>query len=473
MTAIPDNPSRLPALRLDAAGVAHIDNRAIFALAVPMVLNSFVQSVLGLTDTWFIGQISTEAMAAMGAIYFLVLLCLLALAGVVFAVQTLVAQSYGGGRHRRASAVVWSGLYASACTLPVFVLFAFGGRMMLAPFGLEPHLEALALDFWQPRLLGGPLAAGLWAVLGFFNGIGRARVTLSVTLAVAIVNAVLNEVLIFHFHLGIAGSAWATNLAQGFGLVIAFWAFVRHEPHRYRPWQTLRPRLSYILHNFRLGAPMALMAVVDVGAAALFQLMQVRVGLVAGAASQISMMLTSLTYSPGYGIALAGTTLVGQSIGAGDRDWAARLGNRMILICVCFMGGIGIVVAAAGPWLVPLFLNADDPDAAAVASLSVTLLWIAAGYQLFDGLNLSSGTALRGAGDTAVPGALVLVLAVLVFLPLTHILTFGPGEGWVSFLPAVGLGATGGWLALLVYVIGLGVALYLRWRSGAWRHLEL
>ena len=102
MNTVPDTAARLPALRLDAAGVARIDNRAIVSLATPMVLVSFVQSVLGLTDTWFIGRISTAAMAAMGAIYFLVLVCLIVLAGVVFAVQTLVAQSYGGRRHRHA-----------------------------------------------------------------------------------------------------------------------------------------------------------------------------------------------------------------------------------------------------------------------------------------------------------------------------------------------------------------------------------
>lgn len=473
MDATPAEPRRLPALRIDASGVRHIDGRAILALAAPMVLNSFVQSALGLTDTWFIGQISTQAMAAMGAIYFLVFVFLILLAGVAFCVQTLVSQAYGAGRYRRAGAAVWSGLYAAACTVPAFTLIAVSGRTLLSPFGLAPEVESLALAFWEPRLLGGPIAAALWGVLGFFNGIGRVRVTLYVTLCVAVVNAVLNQVLIFRLGMGIAGSAWATNLAQTIGFVLAFWAFVRHEPRRYRPWQTVRPRLGSIWRNFRLGVPMSLMATVDVGAAALFQLMQVRLGLVEGAATQIAMMLTSLAYSPGYGIALAGTTLVGQSIGAGDADWAARVGNRMILICVCFMGGIGVAVAAAGPWLVPWFIGPGDASAAAVISLSVSLLWIAAGYQLFDGLNLASASALRGAGDAMLPSALVLALAVLLFLPLTHVLTFRAGEGWVDGLPAAGLGAPGGWLALLVYVVALGLTLFARWRSGAWRRIQL
>ncbi|MBP6513688.1 MAG: MATE family efflux transporter [Steroidobacteraceae bacterium] len=467
-----DNP-RLPARRLDAHGVAHVDGRAILALAVPLVINSLLQSLLGLTDTWFIGQLSTEAMAAMGAIYFLVLVFVIFFAGVSFAVQTLVAQAYGAGRYRRASKAVWSGLYASLATLPMFALVALGGRTLLSPFGLPADVEALAIAFWEPRLLGGPLAAALWAVLGFFNGIGQTRVTLAVTAVVAVANVFFNQWLIFDLGLGIAGSAWATNIAQAIGLVLSMAAFVVHEPRKYRPLQTLRPRLREVWRNFRLGIPMALMGTVDLGAGALFQLMQVRVGVVEGAASQIAMMLTSLAYSPGYGLAMVGTTLVGQSIGAGDRDWAAKLGNRMILICMCFMGGVGFAIALAGPWLVPLFVSAGDPAAPRVVSLALTLLWIGACYQLFDGLNFSSGAALRGAGDATLPSALVLALAVGLLLPLTHVLTFAPGQGWIDALPALGYGAPGGWVALIAYVVALGLALFARWHSGAWRRIRL
>jgi len=101
------------------------------------------------------------------------------------------------------------------------------------------------------------------------------------------------------------------------------------------------------------------------------------------------------------------------------------------------------------------------------------LLWIAAGYQIFDGLNLGSGFALRGAGDVRFPAAIFLVLAWGVFVPLAYMLSFAPGQGWFAGLPQFGLGAVGGWLAMLVYVVLLGGALYLRWRSGVWRRMRL
>jgi MATE family multidrug resistance protein len=211
----------------------------------------------------------------------------------------------------------------------------------------------------------------------------------------------------------------------------------------------------------------------DMGAAALFQIMQVRMSAVDGAATQIVMMLTSLVYMPGIGFAIAGTTLVGQSIGAGDRNWAAQVGNQVILMIAMMMGAIGIAIALAGPWLAPLFVGAQDPSAGAVVSLAITLLWIAAVYQFFDGLNFASALCLRGAGDAAVPAALVLGLGACLFVPLTHLLTFPAGGGYVPQLPGFGLGAVGGWSALVVYVLLLGSLLYLRWRQGRWRRIRL
>jgi len=131
---------------------------------------------------------------------------------------------------------------------------------------------------------------------------------------------------------------------------------------------------------------------------ALFQLMQVRLGTVDGASTQIVMMLTSFCYMPAVGIAMAGTTLVGQAIGADHRDWALKVGNGIILIAVLYMGAIGVLLAALGPWVLPFFTNAADPQAAQVVIRAGTLLWIAAGYQLFDGLNISS-SAICGAPE--------------------------------------------------------------------------
>jgi multidrug resistance protein, MATE family len=164
---------------------------------------------------------------------------------------------------------------------------------------------------------------------------------------------------------------------------------------------------------------------------------------------------------------------VGQSIGAGARDWAVRVGNRTILLAALYMGGIGVLIALSGRWLLPFFTGAHDADAVAAVAVGTRLLWLAAGYQFFDGLNLGSSMCLRGAGDVKVPALLVLPVSLLLFVPLAHSLTFAPGQGWVSFLPQYGYGAVGGWVAVLVYIIVLGSTLFLRWRSRAWQRIRL
>jgi MATE family multidrug resistance protein len=464
----------LPAQRLDAAGHAHVDQRAVLALALPLMANSAVQIVLNLTDMWFMGRISTRALAAVGAVQWLVIVAMLVLGGAGNAVQTLVAQNFGARRYTRAGQAVWSALWAMVCAAPLFVLAGAARHLIFAPFGFDPQVERLAAAFWFPRVGGACIGAAVWAMLGFFNGIGRPRLTLLITGLTTVANALLNQLFIFRLGWGIAGSAWATNVAQLLGLSFAVLIFLGpHYRTRYRSHLTWRPQARRLLEQLRLGVPMGLSPSADLLGFAIFQIMQTRLGTAGGAATQIVVILTSLAYMPGFGIASAGTTLVGQSIGAGARDWAQRVGNRVILLAALYMGGIGVLIALGGPWLLPFFAGAHDADSAVAVAVGMRLLWLAAGYQFFDGLNLGSSLCLRGAGDVRVPAVLVLALSLLLFVPLAHAFTFAPGQGWVDFLPQFGWGAVGGWVAVLIYVMLLGSTLFLRWRSRAWQAIRL
>lgn len=464
----------LPAQRIDSAGRAHVDLRAVLALALPLVANSAVQVVLNLTDIWFIGHISTQALAGVGAVQWLVLVVVMILGGVGMAVQTVVAQAFGARRLARASQSVWTALWGILCVTPLFVLAGLGGKWMLAPFGFEPQLAQLASDFWFPRVAGSCFGAASWAIMGFFNGIGRPRMTVLITSVVAVANVLLNQLFIFEFGWGVAGSGWATTVAQAVALVLGVMLML--SPTYRKPYKfhlTWRLHTQRLWKQFRLGLPMGLLYAADLIGISIFQMMQVRLGTADGAATQVVMILTSVAYMPGFGIALAGTTLVGQSIGAGDREWAMRVGTRVTWFAAFYMGGAGAVLALAGPWILPLFTNAQDADAAGMVAVGTSVLWLAAVYQFFDGMNLGSGLCLRGAGDAVVPAVLVLALSWLLFIPLAHVLTFAPGQGWFDFLPQLGWGAIGGWTALVVYVCLLGVALFLRWRSGAWKRIRI
>jgi MATE family multidrug resistance protein len=470
-----DEPIKLlPGQALSRSGRPRLDYVAVAALAFPFMVNSAVQAALNATDTWFIGRVSPAATAAIGAVYWPVLVFVLLFGGVGLSVQTLVAQAYGGHRYVRASQATWTALWASLFTVPLFTLLAWTGALIFGPFGLPHDIMQLALTYWHPRMLGAPLGVALWAVLGFFNGIGRPTVTLRIALGVAAINALLNQLFMFNLGMGVAGSAWATNAAQLIALIVALvWFLGPATRARFKSHLTTRLHGRTLWHQVQLGLPMGVLIAADILGFALFQLMQVRLGTVDGAATQIVMMLTSFCYMPAVGIAMAGTTLVGQAIGAQRRDWAFKVGNGIILIAVLYMGAIGVLLAALGPGLLPFFTNGADPQAAAVVARGVGLLWIAAGYQLFDGLNISSSAILRGAGDVRLPALMVLTLSWVIFVPLAHSLSFAPGQGWVDWLPQYGLGAVGGWFAALVYIFFLGLMLFFRWRSRAWQRIAL
>ena len=471
------NAARLPALpaqRFDAAGTAHVDLRAVARLAAPLMATNAVQALLNLTDLWFIGRLSTDAVAAMGAIYWIMTCAILLFGGVGLAVQTFVAQAHGSRRGARASRALWNALWASLALIPVFIALAFAGPWMLQPFGLEPGVEQLALEYWTPRMCGAFIGSMGWAAMGFFNGISAIRFTMIVVVTTTITNAIANQVLMFELGMGMKGAAWGTNLAQVVGVAVALALFLRGEVgRRYKSALMWRPTWSVIRAQLAVGLPIGVMYGADVLGLALSQLMIAQTGATGAAATQIVMALTSLAYMPTIGIALAGTTLVGQSIGAGDRDWANRIGNVVIALCAAQMAFVAVLLLVAGPWVLPWFVSSGGPSAADVVELGLVLLWPAAAYQIFDGLYCGAGFALRGAGDTRVPAATALVLSWFLFVPLAHTLIFAPGQGWIDGLPQHGLGAMGGWIALAIYVVLLGGAIWWRWRSGVWKTLRI
>jgi len=464
----------LPVCRLDEAGARHVDFPALLRLAAPLMLTNAIQALLNLTDTWFIGHISSTAVAAISAIYWLLSCLILLFGGVGLAVQSFVSQADGAGRRARASQSLWNGLWASLASVPAFLLAAALGRPLLEWVGIAPDVRELAVAFWEPRMGGAFLGAISWAMMSFFNGIGATRITFLVALVTMLVNVVANQVFIFEFGWGIAGSAWATNLAQSVGVCLGLWFLLRGTiAARYRTRCTIRPRLLMVRRQLAVGFPVGAMYAADVLGLALMQLMIAQVGNVGAAATQIVIMLTSIAYMPGLGLASAGTTVVGQAIGAGDRDWAAHLGTVVVRSCAGFMFLIATAMLIAGPWLLPTFLGADDPNATATVDVALLLLWPAAAYQLFDGLYFGSSFCLRATGDTAVPAATALVLSWGLNVPLAHTLVFNAEQAWIPGLPQFGMGALGGWLSLMIYVVLLGGFMYRRWRSERWRQVDL
>ena len=467
-------PSTLPAHRIDAKGRERVDLKIIIALAFPFFLNSALNAVLNLTDTWFVARISSDAVAAMGAIYWPSLTLIIFLGGTAIATQTFAAQALGGKRNRRAAHWLWTGIYCGFAVAPAFWICAWGGPWAISKMGLDPNVAKLATEYWQPRMWLAPIGTALWTMLSFINGVGKPRISLAINLFIAVINALLNEVFIFRLGLGIAGSAWATGASIVLGAIATL--FVLRTSNSFGAFafaRTWRFRKASFQSLFSLGIPTGLFIAFDLIALSFFQLYQTQLGAVEGAATQIVMMLTSVAYMPAVGIGNAGNTLVAQSIGAGDRNWARKLGNVTIALATLYMGAVGLIIAVGSPLIIPFFTTPNDPQSIEVVKLGVTLAWIAAAYQLFDGLNLGSSFVLRAAGDSKIPAMMLAALAWLVFIPLSQMLTFAPGKTWGGILPGFGYGAAGGWVAAFVYISLLGSLLLWRWRSNEWQKITL
>lgn len=462
--------TRLPAVLYQPDGTRRVDYRAVVALAWPLLVQFGVQAFLNVIDTWFVGRLGADAVAGMNAVNFSSFTLLLLFGGTGIAVQTIVAQRHGEGRNARAGQAAWHGIYSAVMVAPLAVLVALTGRDLFSFFALPSNVVTAASDYWLPRMSAGGLVVVYFALSNFFNGVGRTRISLMGAVIAGVANVFLNWLMILELGWGMYGAGLATSLSVGVGVLFYFVMFFSRYFRRTfgttRMWG-LRPKVLGAV--FALGLPIGVHAMFDVGAFAAFQLMVGKLGSVPGAATQIAMILTSLAFLPVAGLNFAAATLVGQSIGAGDKEWAAKVGTACIKIALVWMACWALMFATLGGPLSSVFVTGADPNAAAVIELSATLLLIAAGYQLFDALNLGTLGCLRGAGDVLVPTAALLVLAWCVFVPLSHVLIFSEGEGWVDFLPQHGLGAKGGWIAALVHMTLLGSFLFLRWRSGAWK----
>ena len=469
-----DVASRLPVARRDGQGRLRVDTRALAKIAAPLMVTNAIQALLNLTDTWFIGRLSTDAVAAMGAIYWLMSCAILVLGGVGLATQSFVSQADGAGRRARASQCLWNTMWASLAALPLFLIAAWAGGPILSLFNLDPAIRDLAEEYWEPRLAGAFLGAMSWGLVSFFNGIGATRLTFMVAVVTTIANVPANQFFMFELDMGMAGAAWGTNLAQLVGLLVGVALLIRGDlARRYKTLMTWRPRLAMIRRQLAVGLPVGVMYGADVLGVALMQLMVTQVGKVGAAATQIVIMLTSIAYMPALGLAAAGTTVVGQAIGAGDREWAMHLGTYVARCCSIFMLSVAVLLLLTGPWLLPIFINDADPSAADVVAAALIFLLPAACYQAFDGLYFGSSNALRAAGDTTVPAAVAIVLSWLLFVPLAHTLVFDAAGAWVEGLPQFALGALGGWIALMVYAMLLGSSMYRRWRSARWQQINI
>ena len=428
----------------------------ILKLAMPIVGMNLAFALHGFVDTLFMGQISTDAVAAVGLGGLVFFTLLLLLRGTVNGIVPFASQAFGAKDFKAVARALQHFLWLAlvlCLAIPVFWL-VFPTIFALA--GAKPAVTAGALEFANIRLLEIPFNLLTTVLTGFLTSLGDSRRPMLLMWTQVLLNIFFNWVLALGNlgfpALGLRGSAIATVLAGVIGAALAAYVvFSRRKALGLKlEWDV--PKFADLLSILRVGAPLGVMEFVEVGAFTAFLALTGRLGTAELAATQVANQISALAFMPGFGFSVAAASLVGRFIGARDIPTATRAGYHAVWLCVAWMGVVGVGFWIFAEPMMRLFIRDED-----VIALGSSVLKLMAFYQVFDAANIVFRAALNGAGDTQFTAITTLLASWTVML----------GGGWLlAFVFKFGLlGAWGGpfvYLTLLSFVYGW------RWRSGVW-----
>ena len=434
--------------------------RPMIALATPVVFAELGWSAMGIVDTLMVGRISADAIGAVGLAGMLFFAIAVFAMGLLLGLDPLVAQAFGARRldecHRWLVDGVWLSLLVSVPV--VAIMFALDAS--LGWWGLPPTVLALTRPYLRILTWSLPPLLLYVSFRRYLQAMNLARPVMIALVFTNVVNAVGNWILIFgHLGapaLGVRGSAYSTLVAR---LCLAGWllaAILVHESEGPPAPSTVDGRLRHtplgfsakrVRRLFDLGLPAAGQAVLEVGVFAAATALAGRVSASALAAHQVALHMASLTFMVPYGIASAAAVRVGHAVGRGDPRGMRAAGWTAILI------GVGFMALSALAFLtIPRALMHAFTRDSAVVETGASLLFVAAIFQLFDGLQAVTTGTLRGLGDTRTPMLWNLAGHWFIGLPLGYSLCF-----------LVGIGVVGLWWGLSAGLMICGAALLAVW----------
>jgi len=250
---------------------------------------------------------------------------------------------------------------------------------------------------------------GVTVLRGLMESLGRPRPALLISISGIFINIFANWTLMFgNFGfpaLGIAGTGWATtcvNLWLFFCLLIWILRDPKLSPYlRLSPFFKIEKKiLSELL---KIGLPMGGGILTEVWLFTGTTFLMGHFGSIALAAHQIALNIASASFMIALGVANASTVRVAQAMGRGQTAKAQEAGWIGIMLGMFFMGGVGLLLWNAPHLLIGLYIKTNLPANQALLLLSISLLKIAALFQLFDALQVTSQGALRGMKDTRIP----------------------------------------------------------------------
>lgn len=427
-------------------------------LAVPVVVAELGWMAMVLVDTILVGPLGPRATGAVGLgsqLYMSAAICGM---GLLLGLDTMISHEHGAGEHDQARRSLSQGVLLALGLTPLLMLLAEGMARFLPGFGINPAVIRETLPYLSAITWGtGPLM--LYAAFRrYLQGVGWVRPVTFALVSANVVNAAVGWLLINGYggfpKLGVVGSGWATTIARVYLMAVLIGAYLLVRPAGLgRPRPRFEPaRMARLL---QLGWPAALQVTLEVGVFATATALAGKLAESDLAAHEIVLNVSSLTFMVPLGVASAGAVRVGLALGRKDPRGAAASGWTALGIGLAFMAASGVTLLLLSRPIIALFTR--DPLATASAA---RLFYLAAAFQVFDGVQVVTTGVLRGAGDTRSPMLINLVAHWGIGLPLGYAIGFG-----------MGLGIVGLWLGLSIGLVIAGLVNLWSWSRRARRML--
>jgi len=425
--------------------------RAIFLLAVPMILELIMESTFAVVDIYFVGKLGPSAVATVGLTEtYLFLLYSLAM-GLATAVTAIVARRIGEKNKEAAGkAAIQSMFLAILCSIPFSIAGIFFSKELLGLMGADAWSIEHGYRYTQWMLGSNAVIVLLFVINAVFRGGGDAAIAMRVLWIGNGINILLVPLLINGWGpvpaMGIQGAAIATTIGRGTGVLIQLWTLFNGGKH-------IQAKLSQLYWDAK-----TILAIVKTSLGGVGQmivsmtswifLMRILsdVGSEAVAGSTIALRIMMFTLMPAWGLSNAAATLVGQNLGAGNPDRAESAVWKIGVYNMIFLVGVSIAYFLYNESLMQIF--SDDARVVAIGAEWLQIL----SYSYFVyGWWMVSVQAFNGAGDTKTPTKINLVFFWLIQIPLCYLLAIKldwqhSGVFWGVFISETSVGLFTLWL---------------------------
>jgi len=421
----------LARFRTEAAATLH--------LGMPLIAAQLAQVSMGFVDAVMAGRLSPQDLAAVAVGANLFWPIALAFMGLLMAISPTVAHHFGAGRRHAIGHTVRQGLWMAAAVGVCGLIAVRSSPLLLSLAGISTELIPTTTGFLQAISWGIPGLCIYQALRSYSEGTSMTRPVMYTSITGLVAN-IIGDYIFMYGKLGLprlgavgCGVASAIVMWMNAGMMSLYILTHRH----YKPDGALSrfesPHWPEISALARLGIPMSLGLFMEASLFGAVALLMGTLGTTVVAGHQIALNVASITFMIPLGIGMAITVRVGQAMGRHDINDARVAGFVGISLAGTFMAVAGICIL-----LFPEFIAGIYTQDPAVRQMAVTLLFMAAIFQVSDGLQVSSLGALRGLKDTKVPMYITVIAYWIVGMPLGYTLGITLNGGaramWVGII---------------------------------------